>query len=361
MRSSRRPILLIRTFLLLGGLLAPASGLSSAQRTAQSRPAIPSGWNDAAQTLAGKIASVADRSKTISLDVKNVSSLAPTKAAAIRQTIEDDLTQRGFRLEPDSSAETQVTVTLAESARGYVWVAQVPGGDTQRVEIVSAPKIEGTSDHQVGTKLVLQGKLIWRQPAKFVDFAVVPTAGPDAMLIVLEPDRLAYYYSVDLASWQFSRSIPISHSSAWPLQARDPHGSIDVRNAIALLPGIVCSQVLDPDRTRCDFEDLKLVFPGQRVNVPGHEEDQTTVLEERCGEDSIALSTGNGDWTQPDSIQGYLLSALEDARPSGAPMETQGPVISLVADAKQGSARAIVQDLKTGNYEAYLVTADCGQ
>jgi hypothetical protein len=358
MRPLTGAIPLIRTLLVLS-FLAAVPELSSA-REAQSTPALPAQWNDAVETLAGKISTVAGRSKAVSLVVKNVSSLKSSEAAAIRQRLEDDLIERGFHVEKDSSAETTVTLTLSESAHAYVWVAEWPAGDTRRVELVSAPKIEDLSGHRSGASLTLGNKLIWQQPGKFIDFAVVTTGGPDSMLIVLEPDRLAYYHSGDLLSWQFSRSVPISHSSAWPLWARDARGFIDLRNDSGFLPGIVCRQILDPEKTRCDFQDQKPVFPGQGLSLPGREENETALLAERCGDDRVALSTGHGDWTQPDSIQGYLLAGLADARPSGAPIQLEGPVISLIADTDQGSARVVVRNLKTGNYEAYVVTTNCG-
>lgn len=351
----------MRSFLIVFALtaLGAAAGSSSA-RAAQSAPGLPAQWDEALQMLAGKVANVADRSRAVSLVVKNLSSLKSSEAAAIRQRFETDLIERGFHLGKDGSAETRVTLTLSESAQAYLWVAEWPSGDTPQVELISAPRIEAVFDHRGGASLTLGDQWIWQQAARFIDFAVARTGGPDAMLIVLEPDRLAYYDSADLVSWQFSRSLPLPQSNAWLREARDPRGFLDLSKGAAFLPGIACSQILDADRARCDFEDEKVVLPGGGIRVSGHEEDETTLLGERCGDDPVALSTSNGDWTQPDSIQGYLRAGLADAHPSGAPIETEGPVISLIADAEQGSARAVVRNLKTGNYEAHLVTANCG-
>jgi hypothetical protein len=73
------------------------------------------------------------------------------------------------------------------------------------------------------------------------------------------------------------------------------------------------------------------------------------------------LSTGTGDWTQPDSVQGYLLSSLSgDAVPSGAAIEMEGPVVALNREGRQSAVQALVYNLKTGYYEGYVVTAICG-
>ena len=72
------------------------------------------------------------------------------------------------------------------------------------------------------------------------------------------------------------------------------------------------------------------------------------------------LVTGNGDWTQPDSIQGIEL-ANPQAAPvaSSDPMGMDGPVISFWAPPNENDARAIVYNLKTNHYEGYVVTATC--
>jgi hypothetical protein len=341
-------------------LLAAVPGFSRAQATAQSAPstaALPAQWTDAVEALATRVASLAGTSKAISLDVKNMSSISTSDAEAIRAALEGDLTQHHLHVEPEASADAHATVTFSEDVGSYVWVAQVRDGEAQQLAMIRAPKLERASGRNDRDVLTLESKLVWQQPAKFVDFAVVRTAGPDSMLIVLEPDRLAYYHSNDLTSWQFSQSVPISHWSRWPQEARDPHGFIDVANGTAILQGVTCSQILDPNTTRCDLEVPKPA--AKRITIPGHEEDETVTLDQRCGADSVVLSTGNGDWTQPDSIQGYLLSELEDAVPSGAPIEAAGPVVSLIDGAGKGSARAVVHNLKTDEYEAYVVTPSC--
>jgi len=38
----------------------------------------------------------------------------------------------------------------------------------------------------------------------------------------------------------------------------------------------------------------------------------------------------------------------------------EGPVMALHSDPEGSSARAVVHNLKTGEYEAYIVAASCG-
>jgi len=310
------------------------------------------------QALAGKIANLAGRSRLISLEVKNISSLNAADGAAIRQALEVELTQRRFRLVPATSAEAKVVVTLSEGVSGYIWVAQVGGGAAEQTVILPVSRTEASTKDAASGSLVLEAKLVWQQAGKFLDFAELSApVGFSSMLVILEPDRLAYYHSTDAVNWQFWQRVPISPANPWP---RDLRGSVSGDSGDVSLPSVRCTGALDPAKVQCAPDRGRST--SVKVKIPGHEESESVLLPDRCGEESIVLSTGNGDWTEPDSIQGYLLPGLDqNARVSGAPIQMQGPVISLSCDLKQSGAHAIVHNLKTGNYEAYVVTATCGR
>lgn len=339
-------------------------GYARAQSSVKTVAQLPAKWNDALQALAGKIANLVDRAKTISLEVENISSLGLPDVTPIRQSLETELTRRGFRLAPESSGRAHVIVTLSEGVEGYVWVAQVRSGSDEETAMVAVSKTDVVPENRDQEPLLLEKKLVWQQPAKFLDFALA--AAPDGAsreLVVLEPDRFAYYRSSDSTRWTFWQTIPLDPLRAWPLELRDLRGRIDNQSGVVDLPGIACEESLDPGKMRCAPEEQKLVFPWMRsIKIPGHEHSETMALADTCAEESVVVSTGNGDWTQPDVIQGYLAGAAdEDIRPSGAPIATEGPVISFARDEKGSGVRAIVHNLKTGNFEGYVITANCGR
>lgn len=309
-------------------------------------------------SLAAKFANLAGHTRTISLDVKNISSLTAADAAVIRQSLETDLTRRRFHLAQPSQDEAQVIVTLSENVDDYIWVAQFHADSSDRVEIISVSKTNAASANPPTAALVLEKKLIWQRPAPFLDFAILAAPAASAsMLVVLEPDRLAYYTSADSSTWQPSQTIPIPHSTPWP---RDPRGSIDPDTGEVDVANVRCTgNLAEPDKMQCapqaQLEQLK-----PRIKIPGHEESEMALVSNPCGDQSVVLSTGNDDWTQPDSIQGYLLANPDqDPRASGDPVPMDGPVISLLPEPRQSAARAIVHNLKTGNYEGYVITANC--
>src|ERR1700758_3320939 len=65
-------------------------------QTSQSPAEFPSKWTDAVEKLAGKIADRAGSTKTISLEVKNISSLSAADADNIRQALEAELARGKF-------------------------------------------------------------------------------------------------------------------------------------------------------------------------------------------------------------------------------------------------------------------------
>jgi len=356
-RFSRSVLVLLGAFLVLAVPL-----FSRAQSSTQPASHLPRQWSNAVAALGERIANLAGGGKPVSLEVENISSLGRSDVDPIHEALEADLTRRGFHVEQDSSRQVHLVVTLSEGVEGYVWVAQVRNGSEQRTAMVSVEKADETREDAKKEAVLLEKKLVWRQPGKFLDFAVATTPeGSLPELVVLEPERFAYYRSRDATQWAFSQAIPILRSSVWSLELRDLRGFIDNGSGVTFLPNIMCTQTLDPSKVHCVAENQRLAFPWMGIRVQGHEDSETIELSETCDGDTVVLSTGDGDWTQTDQIQGYLAgSADRDIHRSGAPIPTDGPVISFARDAKGSGARTIVRNVKTGDYEGYVITANCG-
>jgi hypothetical protein len=341
---------------------------SSPQTATQPAAQLPPAWNDAVARLASKIGSVAGPQKTISLTVKNISSLTDADMTAISQALKAELTRLGFALENESSAETQAEVTFSEAEEGYIWVADLRRGSTEQLEIVAAPKGEEVPRSEPSTMLVLERKLVWQQVTSFLDFAVQTNpVGFSSGFVILEPKRLVFYSSADLRNWRTSQVVAIPSPKPRP---RDIFGSIDEQNGNAYLgpagfvfrPNVRCTGGFDyPQRVQCSsWSDNRLVLTVH-PRVPAHEQSDSVLLWDRCGDNSVVLATGNGDWTQPDTIQGYLVSTPTGvAVPSGTAIAFDGPVTALQREGRENEARVVVHNLKAGKYEGYLVTATCG-
>lgn len=375
MRLARRSQLLFLPLVLSLFLCLPVTAAhaqsaaqSSTQSSAQAGAQIPPAWNDAVARLASRIGNLAGSQKSISMSVKNISSLGDADVAAISQAIQSELTRLGLGLSADSSAGALVTVTLSQGADGYVWVARVSAGAVEQTTMVSAPTTERARNAGANGKIVLERKLIWQQETRFLDF-FVQTAPVylASTAVVLEPHQLVFYRFSDARNWDASQKVPVPDPER---PTRDLFGRIDEQGGSAYLgpaspifhSSVRCTGGFDdPQRVQCTrLSDVSLVSMAHPL-VSGHEESETAKLTDRCGDASVVLSTGNGDWTQPDTLQGYLLSDLRAAAASSSSeINFDGPVLALHAQ-KEGGARAVVHNLKTGNYEGYIVTATCGR
>ena len=145
-------------------ILLAAAVASHAQTSGQ----LPQKWDEAVRALAENIAAAARPARTISLDVKNISSLASTDAGVVQQALESDLTHRGFHFDAASSAEARVEVTLSEAAEKYVWVAETHVGDADRVAIFDVVRTPDFSTQKEVDSVVLDRKLVWQQPGKIL-------------------------------------------------------------------------------------------------------------------------------------------------------------------------------------------------
>jgi hypothetical protein len=327
--------------------------------------ALPAEWDAGVKTLAGKIATAVKPERAISLEVKNISSLGAGDVERIRRGLEAELRGKGIRL---GAAEMAVTVTLSENLEGFVWAAEVHRAEVKdakerklegepRVMIIAVKKPVDSAAEK-SALLVLAKRRVWQQPGRMLDFAIVTGAPAGASkLLVLGTDTFAFYKGID-ARWELEREVPIPHSAPWP---RNASAWIDTTGNRAYLPGVICSgDFLQADSVRCERSDQNGARGELRVKIPERENVDTATIGPACNRDSAALATGTTDWTQPDSIQGYV-SENGRMKESGVPIEMDGPVLAIYPSELLGSARAVVRSLKTGNYEGYIVTATCSQ
>jgi hypothetical protein len=334
---------------------------------AQAAPSFPPSWNDAVTQLADQVAAAVSASSPVTLDVKNISALDSADANRIIAAFQNKLQQHSLTLASPGSlvgrSAVPLRLTLSESAAAYLWAIQIFNNphdpNSFSTAIVSVSK-ENVSTNEIDQPfLSLDKRFVWKQPGKFLDFAIVrdATVG-DAALLVLETNRLAVY-KLSGSDWLLSHESPIPRAG---FPSRDPHGRINLKEHDLSIAEIRCTG--DPDLS-AKINCAKLnppPLPRLGAVVSGLPGTIGAILPRTCGSATPVLTSGPGDWTQPDSMQGFLLNTTPSGPPaslSGNAIQFDGPVISVEADPETSSARAVVHNLKTGNYEAYIVTATC--
>lgn len=328
-----------------------------------SSPGVADAWKGELQEFATKVAALVPSHARIDMVVSNISSLAPDDASSIQTSLAPLLASRGLRLSGSEPAVASVQVTISQNADGFLLVAQVKRDGDEKVTMVSVPGAVKSPPHDAG--VLLDAKLVWEQPTQILDFAL-PTAQPGSqtILALLEPRRLAFY-SQDWTQWQLVRELP----SVSTVVKRDWRGHIDLGQAAgqsdARWPGNECKgDFTHPNTVNCQTPSASAdawISGNVRPPFPAGGGDAVSVGSQ-CRMHAIALATGGGDWTQPDFVQAYELSTgAGNASASGSPVNFDGPVMAIWPGSTPGTARVVVRDLRSGNYEAYIVAATCSQ
>ncbi len=99
---------------------------------------------------------------------------------------------------------------------------------------------------------------------------------------------------------------------------------------------------------------------GEQVGSASGWGSELAAVKTDCGNGWQILATRKLDYTEADAITVYEWTGTE-FREMTDPLEVDGTVVALWSPHGTGPARAVVRNLKTGNYEAYLLKVGCSQ
>jgi hypothetical protein len=216
--------------------------------------------------------------------------------------------------------------------------------------------------------IVLRSEQFWEGPEQILDAVEVTTSNDAGTLFLLQPDGLMIRKKG--ADSGFKVEIPSAQAAT-----RIPFGSVQGENACRLpefspcvavmLNGHICAIALETRTVgECHVEgaltgrvrvDLTPMFSASLPTGRGR---PIRTIQSHCGDGTLFLSTGTGDYTELDSVQ-----ALDGG---GAAVSNEldfpGPVVALnVSVDAPTTATAVVRNLKSDNYEAYRLSVSCGQ
>ncbi len=417
MRLPRRSHSLLRA--LLFALLLIVSLIALPQTTwAQSsaQPAqLPPAWNDAVARLANRIGSIAGSQGTISIIVKNSSSLTDADVAAVSQALQVELKRLRFSVVAESSAQTHALVTLSEGAEGYVWVAQMQNTDAERLAMVTVQRTNGITS---GPLPVIARNLVWEQPDPFLDFEWHEVLGGiTSTTTALEPGFVTQHFFgrtdsstplrdllqpasalkvtrdlrgefIDTPTGNgralVSGTLCVSSTSwvcgeppggVWPLwhgigghyvQGRNYFTGLDFGQGMAKAKQIPFYSIsfLELDHGQfwitTELDGKARLYQGDPPAVFSGWGDDIATIKTGCDRQWQVLVTGTGDWMQPDHIQIYEIKDRQ-ATLVGQPLEFPGPILALWPSTDMRSARVVSRNLQTGMYEASIVSVTCSE
>jgi hypothetical protein len=221
------------------GLMALAAGAAPA----------PSPWEQPAAALAEQIAGILGPGEA-RLTIRNLSSISTEEIPAIRRLLQQDLKAHGVTISGADSANA-VRVTLSESARERLWVAEAAEGAETKVAMVKvdfeAASVQPAQDRIVLRKELYLGKAQLSMPPIFSDDQpILAMIGFSAGLVVLRQDDVLIF-AMTTAGWKEEKTLVLS--PRLPL-ARDPRGILlpadDGNGFTAFVAGMECNGSYTP-------------------------------------------------------------------------------------------------------------------
>ncbi|HUI57882.1 MAG TPA: hypothetical protein VLY04_23055 [Bryobacteraceae bacterium] len=366
-----------------------------------------------ARELARKAAAFAGRGALVAVSWRNLSSLDSAATSVARAAFETTLQEAGVRIS-DIAPAADIRITLSESASQYMMVAEAAKGEERQVWIASWKRSAPAA--QVSGGAALEKKLVWEQEEEILDLAF-----PATEMLVLAPSKLTLYARAN-DKWEMRQAAPLSPPKPWPRDVRG-RLRVNGKTFQASLPGMACSGATAPAlsmdcqpsdepwvlesgsralllanyaASRNYFDGRVVTQSGVRKTVPpffsaASTEDQGRTVwllagvdgrtqifdaafepagavsgwgsdiagtEARCAAGSQVLATRAGDRGQPDDIQAFAI-VNRTAAAVAAAVDLPGPVTALWPSGGT-SVLAVVRDLRSGNYAAYVVTMVCG-
>ena len=200
-------------------------------------------WDAPATELARQIAALTGPG-AVSLSLRNNSSIAADAVPAVRRALLNGLSALGVTVRAGADSATIVRVTLSQTARQGLWVAEVQQGPEVRVAMVSVANAAPAAKPQ-GTPLLLRKTLLFAQAEPILDaglFALPGDAPTTLHLVVLSPEQIAIYHrDAQGGVWVKDQSFGIAHGRPYP---RDVRGRLQTDAGgmfKAYLPGVICS------------------------------------------------------------------------------------------------------------------------
>ena len=203
--------------------------------------AAPSPWQQPAAALAGRIADILGPGRA-HLTIQNLSSLSNDEIPAIRQLLEQDLQSRGVMPAGPDSANL-IRVTLSESARERLWVAEVIEGDETQVAMVDVGPVTAVQP-QIAPGLTLRSQQVLAANTPILAALETP-----AGLLVLEPEQILLY-AQQANAWSVAERANIGQTRPLP---RAPRGILlptqNGQGFEAWLAGTACTGSVAADGT----------------------------------------------------------------------------------------------------------------
>jgi hypothetical protein len=323
---------------------------------------------EAAAQLASRTSSLLPRHATVSLDLQNLSALPAVDWSNFRSLFEAELKKTGIEMAAGASAEPRVRITLSESTRGFLFVAEVASGDNRQIAMLPwspPPPVEEKP------RITLNKKLLWSGKEPILDVLLLDS---NTQMLVLSVSKVASF-RLTSGSWTSGATASLVLPRPVP---RDPRGRLEgsAGGFRAYLPGATCSGVVEPDlkiscapgnetwpdaqvrwvtdRNLLESDAAKAPFYTTAQGLFGGAEgwgSDIAAIDGVCG--GIIASSAS----EHENVRAYTTQAV----PESDALPLPGPVTALWPSETPGQVTLVVRNAQTGEYEASRLGLACSQ
>jgi hypothetical protein len=378
--------------------------------------------NKAARELAQKVAERIDHKKKLFIEVTDLTGgMGTNDLWGAKRAIEAELHARGCHPVDDTSYEIKVRAILSRDTNERLWVAEFDSEGVRKAVMVPFD-LESLDVRPWMQGAHLDRELIFSATSQFLDFLPCqsPTKDPCGAPLVLFPGEV-----MSAKGWESFPNIAIEHEktlsrdvrgrirfldkgfeshiedmicsgdnylqSAKCVPSKNPWsfwgpGSesataalVGGRNSFVWVSGTLPSNAgvkQEPFFSLAGLEvngepgwvlsgtDGKVRIltnkSGEVLGTASGWGTELAVVKTGCGNGWQILATRQHDRTETDAVTVYEWTGSE-FRALTDPLEMNGTITALWSADGEGPARAVVRNLKTGNYEAYLLKVGCSQ
>jgi hypothetical protein len=195
--------------------------------------ATPGAWEQPASEIAEQIAAILGPGQA-RLTIRNLSTISNDEIPLIRRLLVEDLKAHGVVMAGAESANA-IRVTLSESARERMLVAEVGEGNQTQVAMVYLGPIQARQTPVTASLTIMSQQILTsREP-------VLSILETQSGIVALQPAQIVIYaHGPD--GWQQQQRTSVASAHA---QARDPRGALlgyaSGSSFVAWLPGVECS------------------------------------------------------------------------------------------------------------------------
>jgi len=379
---------------------------------------------EAGAELARRVVVRVGPGRNVVLTIRNLSSLKPADVSALFAALENELQSHGIRPSAEPAATTEIVVTISENLRGPLAVAQIRDGESEEVAMVPfakpAKSPAAAPSLRIERKLVWD-----QAAAILDFGFTERTAGTISRLVVLGPDQVSLLGRTDSgwrsgASFPIPHRQALSRDARGKLHVEDNLFRTYLERTECAgwdedPPRLTCSEKEDGAATSLyltagSTADVKFVpgrnffaaysggeaafgrqvqaffsaaevyegvhlwnalagadgrvkffdQDGREGEAPTNWGSEIAGIKSECGSGWQVLATRASDASQPDAIQAFEVRSGQLVA-AGAPLDVPGPVTALWTTETGRSVHAVVRNLETGRYEAYILTVVCSR